>query len=134
LRYITIVRIWFLCHNVFYGANQLVPTIYLFPLGKMLLLMAWKDSQEELNSESKLREFFLLTHPIFVTNQSISPGFQSIWHHMFILFLAKIIVILLSWNKLNMGNAFVNMTEQLAQSNSEYSLSFCLPWINNSEI
>jgi len=26
-----------------------------------------------------------------------------------------------------MGNTFVDLTEQLAQSNSEYSLLFCLP-------
>ena len=62
-----------------------------------------------------------------LTNQPISPGFQSIWYQMFILFLARIIVILLSWNNLNMGNTFVDLTEQLSQSNSEYSLLFCLP-------
>jgi hypothetical protein len=53
-------------------------------------------------------------------------------HDMFILFLAKIIVwpwamILLSRNNLNMGNTFVDPTEHLAKSNSEYCFFFGLP-------
>ena len=38
---------------------------------------------------------------------------------------------LLLKNNLNMENTFGDLTEQLAQSHSEYSLYFCLPWINN---
>jgi hypothetical protein len=38
---------------------------YLFLLGKMLLLMGQKEPQEELNLDSKLREFFSSTHPKF---------------------------------------------------------------------
>ena len=95
----------------------------------MVILMAQKDPQEELNSDSQLRVFFLDPSQICaqLTNQPISPGFWSIGYQMFILFLARIIVILLSWNNLKMGNTFVDLTEQLAQSNSEYSLLFCLP-------
>jgi len=135
LEHITIARIWLcqlFCHSVSYSVNHLITATYLFPLGKMLLLMAWKDPQEKLNSDSKLREFFLPN--LCIADKSVHLGFWSIWHHLIILFLAKIIKILLSWNNLNMGNIFVDLTEQLAQSNSEYSLLFCLPWINNSEI
>jgi len=68
LGHITIVRIWLcqlFCHSVSYGANHLVTAIYLFPLGKMLLLMAQKDPQEELSSDSKLREFlFYFIDPV----------------------------------------------------------------------
>jgi len=97
----------------------------------MLLLMAQKDPQDKLNSDSKLKVFSFFLDPSQIcaqlTNQSISPGFWPIWYQIFILFLAKIIVILLSWNNLNMGNTFVDLTEPLAQSNSKYSLLFCLP-------
>jgi hypothetical protein len=33
-----------------------------------------------------------------------------------------------------MGNILVGLTEKLAQSNSEYTLLFCLPSINNSNL
>ena len=49
-----------------------------FSLEKTLLLMGWKDSQEESNLDLKLKEFFFSTHPqigAWLTNQSISPGF-----------------------------------------------------------
>jgi len=43
------------------------------PFRKMLLLIGWKDHQEELNSDSKLKEVFFLTHPKSV---QISPFHQ----------------------------------------------------------
>jgi hypothetical protein len=63
------------CVQKSYEIKKKIPN--LFPLGKMLLLMARKDPQEELNLDSKLREFFSSTHQIcaWLTNQSISPGF-----------------------------------------------------------
>ena len=42
----------------------------------MLLLMGWKDPQEELNLNSKLREFFSSTHPKFAHGWQISPFHQ----------------------------------------------------------
>ena len=42
----------------------------------MLLLMGQKDAQEELNLDSKLKEFFSSTDPKFAHGWQISPFHQ----------------------------------------------------------
>jgi hypothetical protein len=147
----------------------------------MLLLMAQKDPQEELNSDSKLRSFFsswpiphlctadksvhftrfsvnLVPSVYIISCQNHSPETSKFVTQTDLKYIHQPvlhIVIVTIWStsrrmyfksvsttNLNMShvivilllNIFVDLTEQLAQSNSEYSLLFCLPWINNSEI
>ena len=85
MRYITIVRIWlcflwcqspshhYFCAKIIWNYKKKIP------FRKMLLLIGWKDRREELNSDSKLKEVFFLNPSQICSNQSISPGFWSIW-------------------------------------------------------